>query len=211
MFDRHIPRLRNSVFLSLAGCAVLSLAGQSTTIGYTLTAVIALSVLFIISALVELILLVMEKQREVWEAYTEAMRAADHLAENKKLKDEGLEPLSSVTQFALKTQGLNSIQYSFLNLPIDQARLKTIAEAVLNGYPFSEKRWAGDGKLLTSSEFRKLQDEMVTRGLIVLKHPTEPRQGYRFGEKGMAAMRWIKNAQTKPPLAQGLKYSVGQG
>lgn len=75
------------------------------------------------------------------------------------------------------------------DLPVNDDELRELASGLLLGRPFSEREWAGAGKLLSSARFRDLRAVMIRRGLLELVSDKDPRQGYRLTEDGEAVMR----------------------
>lgn len=80
-------------------------------------------------------------------------------------------------------------QVSFIDLPISESKLKTLAAGLMAGRPFSEREWAGSGKLMSSSEFRELRQELIRRELLEQANSKDPRQGYRLNVRGEAVMK----------------------
>lgn len=80
-------------------------------------------------------------------------------------------------------------QAKMINLPISESKLQTLAAGLMSGRPFSEREWAGSGKLMSSSEFRELRQEMIRRGLLEQANSKDPRQGYRLTVHGEAVMK----------------------
>jgi hypothetical protein len=73
--------------------------------------------------------------------------------------------------------------------PIDEARMAELAQGLLNGTPFTERQWSGNGKLLSLDEFRAIRSEMLKRGMLEMVNPRSPQQGYRLSKAGRAAMK----------------------
>jgi hypothetical protein len=75
-----------------------------------------------------------------------------------------------------------------IQLPCDDEQLSTLAKGLLNGLPFSEKFWTGDGKPFSTNQFRELCDVMNKRGLCEFVNPNAPKQGRRLTDEGRAVM-----------------------
>ncbi len=83
----------------------------------------------------------------------------------------------------------------YLKLPVDPSKLRTIAASP---EPFSENELVTKRHILSSREFRTLQDEMKRRGLLEQRNPLDVRQGYKLSGVGRALMRRIAHGELKP-------------
>src|ERR1044072_71361 len=86
-----------------------------------------------------------------------------------------------------KVEG-NEFSQTWKKLPIAPYKLKTIAQATINGEGFTVRKWAGDGKLLSRPEWDALHAEMVELGMLE-PNGDDPREGYSwtsFGEDVMS-------------------------
>jgi hypothetical protein len=81
-----------------------------------------------------------------------------------------------------KSDGMNQTRY--FELPLSDAKLIPLARAVLNGQPFTERRFTGAGALLSSDEFRRLRGVMREYGLIEQVSESDARQGYKLTHAG---------------------------
>lgn len=115
--------------------------------------------------------------------------AAAHWWEAQKPKLE--KPLTELK--ASTTEGL-SVQWYYLKMHVDPAKLKTIAA---NPEPFSEPEMVTVRKVLSAGEFRTLKKEMLERGLLERKGP-DVRQGYKLSGLGVIVMRQIASGECKP-------------
>lgn len=86
-----------------------------------------------------------------------------------------------------KTDGANTTRY--FELPVSAPRLVPLARAVIEGQPFSERRWTGAGGLLSADEFRRLRGVMREKGLIEPVSEKDPRQGYKLTESGLGVFK----------------------
>lgn len=77
-------------------------------------------------------------------------------------------------------------QAKMIDLPASEAELKTLFSGLKAGRPFSEREWAGDGKLLSSDRFRALRAEMIRRELLKIRNTKDHRQGYVLTPEGEA-------------------------
>lgn len=69
-------------------------------------------------------------------------------------------------------------QISNYHLPADDQQLAALARGLLvDGAPFSERRWTGRGKPFSDVGFEKLRGEMIRRGLAYWKNGKDKRQG----------------------------------
>jgi hypothetical protein len=78
-----------------------------------------------------------------------------------------------------KRDGLNNTYY--FDLPVSAVKLQPLARGVLNGQPFSRRRWA---ELLTDTEFRSLHGVFRDRGFLVPVSDKDQRQGFTFTSDG---------------------------
>lgn len=125
---------------------------------------------------------IIEKRSMYWDSVAGAINASNK-SDLEKLAALGFtqSEVSEQVRVILDDQrgGLNSTKY--FDLPVSSVRLAPIAKAVLNGQPFTERRWSD---ALTSNEFRSLRGVMRDRGLIVPVSDKDPRQGYKFTDEG---------------------------
>ncbi len=67
-------------------------------------------------------------------------------------------------------------------------KLADVADAVLSGVPFSQRRLSS---ILSRSEFERLRDELKERRLLDERDTDNPEQGYAINEDGMDMFRNI--------------------
>lgn len=77
----------------------------------------------------------------------------------------------------------------FVDLAVDPAKLRILARGLTGGRPFSEPEWVGKGKPFSRRQFYALRSELLNRGLLVQRHPTEPKQGFELTPAGRAVFR----------------------
>jgi hypothetical protein len=82
-------------------------------------------------------------------------------------------------------EGTRSRHY---DLPVSPVKLAPLAAALVNGQPFTERRWAGDGGLFSCDEFRTLRGVMRDRGLIEPINDKDNRQGFKLTAAGHEVM-----------------------
>jgi len=75
------------------------------------------------------------------------------------------------------------------DLPASSVKLRSLALGLLNGQPFSEKRWVIDGRLFSASEFRSLRLAMRSRGLIEPVNDKDNRQGFSLTDAGRELLK----------------------
>lgn len=79
---------------------------------------------------------------------------------------------------------------AFAWLPISPQAAAELARGLLSGIPLAERKWTtGPNKLLSSPEFRALQDEMILRGLAYWLSTKDHRVGAGLTGPGRAVMR----------------------
>jgi hypothetical protein len=81
------------------------------------------------------------------------------------------------------------LQMDLINLPCTDSQLRKLAEGLLDGVPFTEGAWAGNGKPFSVAELKLLRTVMLTRGLLKPRSEKDQRQGYELTEEGKAVMQ----------------------
>ncbi len=89
-------------------------------------------------------------------------------------------------------------QSNTIDFPCDDEQLNTLAMGLINGMSFSEKTWAGEGKVFSSPEFRALKDVMKKHNLAEYVSEKDVRQGMRLTEEGRALMEKIAPPSPAP-------------
>jgi len=87
----------------------------------------------------------------------------------------------------IKDQG--SLEIANIALPCTDSQLRKLAEGLLNGIPFTEGAWTGNGKPFSVAEMKLLRTVMLTRELIKMRSEKDSRQGYELTEDGKAVMQ----------------------
>lgn len=85
------------------------------------------------------------------------------------------------------------------DLPVSAVKLQPLARGLLNGQPFSERRWA---QLLSASEFRALRTSLRSKGLIQPISDKDTRQGFTLTDAGRELMQSLLPSPT-PPMEMG--------
>lgn len=83
----------------------------------------------------------------------------------------------------------NNHNTSYRYLSISPEKMKHIAQACLNGTPFSLRVWSGQNKLLSDPEFRLLKDELLELGFLTPRSEKDERQGYEWTETGRVMLQ----------------------
>ena len=86
----------------------------------------------------------------------------------------------------------------FLDVPIAEHKIITLARGVMNGRAFSEREWAGRGRPLSVSEFRELREQLF-RANYMRWQDGGRRQGVEFTAKGRALFRRLAELDPTPP------------
>lgn len=130
-----------------------------------------------------------EKRARYWDSVGDAINAANK-SDLDKLAALGFSSQSILQKMSVELTdtraGLNNTQY--FELPVSPVKLQPLARAVLNGQPFTERRWAD---MFTSTEFRTLRGVMRDKGLIIPVSESDPRQGYTFTPAGIEVLEGI--------------------
>lgn len=82
-----------------------------------------------------------------------------------------------------------NLQVDLIGLPCTDSQLRRLAEGLLNGVPFTEGAWSGNGKPFSVAELKLLRTVMLTRELIKMRSDKDARQGYELTEDGKAVMQ----------------------
>lgn len=91
-----------------------------------------------------------------------------------------------------------------IDLPISREQLEALARGLLNGVPFSERKWtAPNNDIFSSNEFRTLRSIMVRRQLIELVNEKDARQGYKLTHQGRSIMEYYASPSPTPDVDDG--------
>lgn len=133
-----------------------------------------------------------DSEREKIQAQTALYNAVRNMTEQEKFVFGLSYSPTEVTVKVDKTkQAGNEYSQTWRKLPIAPYKLKTIAQATINGEGFTYRKWAGAGKLLTDPEWRALHEEMVKLGMLEPVDPENPQQGFSWTSFGMDVMEQV--------------------
>ncbi len=121
------------------------------------------------------------------------------------LNDDGVIGEPQITRIQIDevtTQG-HIRQSKYFDLPISEDKLTVLARGLLGGRPFSEREWAGAGRILSSNEFRSLRSEMIKRELLEMANPKDQRQGYILTAPGRGLMKRFAGLPSPTPDGDG--------
>jgi len=82
--------------------------------------------------------------------------------------------------------------------PVSTAKLVRLCVAIQKGSNFTESRFTGSGGLFTRSEFVKLRDEWLSRGLLNWNSPGTPARGVHVTSQGRAVVRHFASLEESP-------------
>lgn len=124
-----------------------------------------------------------DQRSRYWDSVAAAIEASNK-SDIEKLAALGFTSQSIEKKISVELNdtrgGMNTTKY--FDLPVSQVKLVPIARAVLDGQPFTERRWCPG--LLSSDEFRKLRGVMRDRGFVELVSDKDHRQGYALTDDG---------------------------
>jgi hypothetical protein len=98
-----------------------------------------------------------------------------------------LEPRIVKVQISHIREG-GHLQVDLINLPCMPSQLESLAVGLLNGVPFSEGAWSGNGKLFSVMELGRMRTVMLARGLLKARSEKDARQGFELTEEGRKVM-----------------------
>ena len=75
------------------------------------------------------------------------------------------------------------------DLPGGEERFSRLAAGVMDGTPFAERYWTGDGKPYSLKEFREMRDYLLLRGVMSWTSEADHRQGIEIQPAGRALIR----------------------
>jgi len=134
---------------------------------------------------------IIEKRSRYWESVADAINASNK-SDLEKLAAIGFTQSKITEQIKVtlddKRDGMNNTKY--FDLPVSPVTFAPIAKAVLNGQPFTERRWSD---VLTSAQFRTLRGVLRDKGLIEPISEKDTRQGYMFTKAGIELLEELAN------------------
>lgn len=77
-------------------------------------------------------------------------------------------------------------QADMMTLPCSEKQLEELAEGLKNGRKFTEREWAGTGRIFSIDGYKELKSVMLRRGLIIQKNEKDARQGFILTDAGKA-------------------------
>ena len=197
--DAHVPRLYKATGLLLLGCVLLSLPAGPMLQGYVLTADLVMAIGSFVLAMLEMILLFLEKYENLYIAVTEAIREAVRLTpETRELMGFGIEHWTETAKPTRVILGDIDNHKIVFDLPIAPAQIQPFAQALLNDIPFSEKQWVLVSKVMSAPKFRQLQNVMIKNGLAEYRNQEHHEQGVGLTRSGRAAMRYLVSQKQLP-------------
>lgn len=91
-------------------------------------------------------------------------------------------------------------QGDYLDLPISYDQLIDLADLLTSGGSFSHASLAGPGKLLSRTDYERLRDLWISRGLVRWASPRTHFQGLQLTAKGRAVVRGFASQTHTPQL-----------
>ncbi len=88
----------------------------------------------------------------------------------------------------------NEFSQTWKSLPVAPYKLKTIAQATINGEGFTVRKWVGDKEhpgILTRPEWDKLHAAMESLGMLEQNNPDDERQGFSWTGFGVSVMEQV--------------------
>ena len=83
----------------------------------------------------------------------------------------------------------NGRETDFIDLPAQPEQLRQLADGLLSGRQFALSAWSGAGAPFSRSEFERLRDEMIRRGLARWRNERAQAQGLEVTAPGRAVLR----------------------
>ena len=85
-----------------------------------------------------------------------------------------------------------------IDLPAKEEQLRQLADGLLSGRQFALSAWSGTGAPFSRSEFERLRDEMIRRGLARWRNERAQAQGLEVTAPGRAVLRRFASDASKP-------------
>lgn len=82
-----------------------------------------------------------------------------------------------------------------MNLDVTREQLAALARGLMDGVPFTERKWTGAGKPFSSGQFRKLRSDWLKQNLLELVSDKDGRQGFDFTDEGWAMLEKLASPQ----------------
>jgi hypothetical protein len=111
---------------------------------------------------------------------------------------DGPEPAPRSVRLEMIERREGGATMRFLDMPLDEVRLREFARGILAGKSFSERAWAGDGKPFSQNDFAALRDKLIETGYARWKGG-ERRMGAELTAKGRAMFAGLAGSPTPPP------------
>ena len=83
----------------------------------------------------------------------------------------------------------NGRETDFIDLPAGPEQLRKLADGLLSGRQFALSAWSGAGAPFSRSEFERLRDELIKRGLARWRNANAQAQGAELTLPGRAVLR----------------------
>jgi hypothetical protein len=104
-------------------------------------------------------------------------------------------PAPAPASLGVRLEVVEDRSMKFANLPVDAARLKTLARALLDGKrPFTVGEWTGAGKLMTRNEYESLRTWLMESGFLRWVDDAARARGVEFTNGGRALLRALRDA-----------------
>lgn len=122
----------------------------------------------------------------------------DLLVDEEHIKPESVTPAipAHTTRLAVT---LDENRHQEVTLPLPASTLLTVARALSSGAKtWAKRQWAGNGRLLTSSEFDELQEAFFALGWLRWKDERYHQQGTEVTAEGLAGLARLASGEATP-------------
>ena len=109
------------------------------------------------------------------------------------------EPKTVRVEITVRDDNGHTRRQSFLNLPISEKQLDTLARGLSNGVALAQSSWIGKDRPLSRGDFDAVRDILIQGGLARWVNPDVRSQGSELTTAGKAVMRRIAH----PPPTEG--------
>ena len=186
-----LQALATGILSGLALAGVLWLAGVESAWRWSL-------------ALIPVVWLVM------WLASLSHWRASLERLLNRDLNNDGVigeQPVRIIEQPSPEVRVIlerdNGRETDFIDLPAQPEQLRQLADGLLSGRQFALSAWSGTGAPFSRSEFERLRDELIKRGLARWRNANAQAQGAELTLPGRAVLRrFASDASSLSPALQ---------